>query len=74
MAFGAPLGLLGGATIGVLSGGSSALKSGLRGTPAMDAVLTRYGTLGAAGGLLAGIAVGYLVGHVQDEGWTIPGQ
>lgn len=73
MAVGAPVGLVGGGIVGSLLAGNHAMGMGLQGTAAMDRALLQGGAAGAIGGLLAGVAVGFMVGHVQDEGWTIPG-
>jgi hypothetical protein len=73
MAAGAGIGVVTGGVAGALVTGNSALRHGLQGTRAMDEALLRGGATGALFGIAAGVAIGFLVGHVQDEGWTMPG-
>lgn len=73
MAVGAPVGLVGGGIVGALTSGNAGMRAGLQGTRAMDDALMRGGALGALAGIAIGVVGGFLVGHVQDEGWTIPG-
>ena len=66
------VGILGAAIGGILAGGH--MPQALRGTREMDAALIRGAAQGGLGGALAGVVGGFLVGHVQNEGWTMPGQ
>lgn len=77
MAVGAGIGL----TAGLVVSGAVALSEAAENARRAQRGLSRLdhpgvmGMLGLAvgGGLAIGIVGGYLVGHVQDEGWTIPG-
>jgi Zn-dependent protease len=73
MAIGAPAGLVLGGALGALWSGNSAMRMGLQGTQAMDRALLSGGAMGALTGIALGVVGGFLVGHVQDEGWTMPG-
>jgi hypothetical protein len=73
LAVGAPAGLVAGGALGALISGNGAMRHGLQGTRAMDRALVSGGAIGALAGVALGIGVGFMVGHVQDEGWTIPG-
>jgi hypothetical protein len=73
MAIAAPAGLVVGGAIGALWSGNAAMRVGLQGTHAMDRALLSGGAMGALTGLALGIVGGFMVGHVQDEGWTMPG-